>query len=252
VIQDLKSLIFRIQNWRSHPQVSTGAGSRIIDSTFGKNSEVGRDCYIRGSRFADSVIIKDRCAIFESVFDQNTVVYSNCTLSRVKLSSFSYLNEHAEMGRVTVGKFTSLGPHLLCGFGAHPTDFVSTSPLFYSTRKQCGVTFVEADCFEEQFDTTIGNDVWIGARVYLRDGIRIGDGALIAAGAVVSADVPDYAIVGGVPAKTIRYRYPEHVIDELLQLKWWDWSEEQLRKAQPHIAQTDVHSFLEWAKTERA
>ena len=79
----------------------------------------------------------------------------------------------------------------------------------------------------------IGNDVWIAANVVITEGLKIGDGAVIGAGAVVTHDIPPYAIVGGVPAKVIRYRFTKEMIDELLKIKWWDFTEEQLQKAFP-------------------
>ena len=72
--------------------------------------------------------------------------------------------------------------------------------------------------------------------------------AIVAAGAVVTADVPDYAIMGGVPAKLIRHRFSEDVVRQLLEIQWWNWNEDRLREAQPHLAQPDVNSFLEWAR----
>jgi len=249
LIRDLKSLVFLLQNRKNYPGVRIGLGSRVTDSTFsGAGVSIGRDCYIHKSNFSEKVIINDGCAIFDSAFENNTAVYSNCSLSNVMFGSYSYVNEHSAMGRVTVGKFSSIGPHFICGYGEHPTNFISTSPVFYSRRAQCGVSFADKDGFDEQGETSVGNDVWIGARVFVRDGLRIGNGALIAAGAVVTADVPDYAVVGGVPAKLIRYRFPEHVIHELLETQWWDWSEDRLREAQPLLSQADVNSFLAWAK----
>jgi acetyltransferase-like isoleucine patch superfamily enzyme len=249
LFQDLKSLIFHAQHRRKYSHVKIGFGSRVVDSTFdGDRIEIGKDCYIFKSTFGKGAFVKDGCAIFHSSFDRHTAVYGNCTLSHVKFGAFSYVNEHSAMGRVTVGRFTSIGPGFICGYGEHPTNFITTSPVFYSTRGQCGISFTETSRYDEQHQMTIGNDVWIGARTFVRDGVKIGDGALIAAGAVVTADVPDYAIMGGVPAKLIRYRFPEDVVQQLLEIQWWNWSDDRLRKAQPQLAQSDVNSFLEWAR----
>jgi acetyltransferase-like isoleucine patch superfamily enzyme len=249
LIRDVKSLIFFLQNRKSHSRVRIGWGSRVIDSTFASDDiQIGRACYVRGSKFSSGVVVKDRCAIFESEFDNHSVVYSNCSLSNVRFGSYSYVSEHAEIGNLTVGRFCSIGPHFVCGYGEHPTNLISTSPVFYSTRGQCGISFTDKNSFDEQRHTNVGHDVWIGARVFIRDGMKIGNGALIAAGAVITADVPDYAVVGGVPGKIIRYRFSEEVVRQLLELEWWNWTEDRLRAAQPLLAQADVNSFLAWAK----
>lgn len=123
-----------------------------------------------------------------------------------------------------IGRFCSIASRVVTVRGTHPTrDWVSTHPAFFSTRKQCGMTFVAEDKFEENKpQIKIGNDVWIGDSVLLMDGITIGDGAIIAAGAVVTKDVEPYAIVGGVPAKEIRKRFADETIAELLELQWWN------------------------------
>jgi len=249
LLRDLKNLISLAQNKTRYSHVKIGFGSRVIDSTFnGPDVDIGRDCYLQQSTFGKGVIIKDHCAIFQSTFADHTAVYPNCSLSKVELGAYSYINENAAVGSVSVGRFTSIGPGFICGYGDHPTNFVTTSPVFYSTRRQCGISFTETSRYDEQQQTTIGNDVWIGARVFVRDGVSIADGALIAAGAVVTADVPAYAIVGGVPAKLIRYRFPEEVVQQLLDIQWWNWNEARLREAQPQLAQPDVYLFLEWAR----
>jgi len=99
---------------------------------------------------------------------------------------------------------------------------------------QCGKSFVDKTLFQEQlsvdgFACKIGNDVWIGTDVLIIGGVTIGDGAIVAAGAVVAHDVPAYAVVGGVPAKIIRYRYDTEKIEQLLKFKWWDKSEQWLK-----------------------
>ena len=87
---------------------------------------------------------------------------------------------------------------------------------------------------------TIGNDVWIGANVIILSGVSIGDGAIIAAGAVVTKDVEDYSIVGGVPAKLIKYRFSKEQIHRLQKIKWWDWSHEKIEEHIEEFYQPDV------------
>jgi chloramphenicol O-acetyltransferase type B len=164
-------------------------------------------------------------------FSEYNVLHKNTILSRTKLGRFTYI-AGASISNASVGQFCSIGPETkIGGFGRHPIDWATTHPVFYSTRKQAGVSFVETDHFEEDAERVeIGNDVWIGANVLIMDGVRIGDGAIIAAGAVVNRDVDPYSIVGGVPAKLIRHRFPSSVIERFLKLKWWDWPEAELRR----------------------
>ena len=132
-----------------------------------------------------------------------------------------------------IGRYTSIAPDVKCNLGFHPFEapFATTCPMFFSLRKQNGFTFA----FEQMFDEMkspicIGNDCWIGQQVFISGGITIGDGAVVLAGAVVTKDVPPYAIVGGVPARILRYRYDEETINYLLRLKWWDKPVDWLKK----------------------
>lgn len=157
------------------------------------------------------------------VFGGHNRIYDYSTLTRVTLGDYSYVADHCNINDTRIGKFCSIGPHVLCGLGAHPVrTFVSTHPVFYSTMEQCGVSFVSEERFQERSPINIGHDVWIGARAIILDGVAIGDGAIVAAGAVVTKDVPPYAVVGGVPAVLIRYRFNEEIIGKLLALRWWD------------------------------
>lgn len=228
-----------------------GFGSHISkDTNLGKNTKIGKDSRLFKSNIGEEVKIYENCSIFQSKIENNTAIYSHSYLLNVLIGRFSYVAEKCQLSHTKFGSFCSVGPHLISGYGEHPTDFVSINPVFYSSLKQCGVSFSDKDYFEEIKEISIGNDVWIGARVFIRDGVKIGHGAIIAAGAVVVKDVPDYAIVGGVPARIIRFRFPEEVIEELLNIQWWNWSEEKLRKAQIYFVQKDIYSFIKWVHEE--
>lgn len=112
----------------------------------------------------------------------------------------------------------------------HPLNWLSTHPAFYSTRRQANISFTENDLFLDQKSIEIGHDVWVGARVMILDGCKIGNGAVIAAGAVVVKDVPAYAVVGGVPARIIKYRFEPDVIDFIQKMQWWNLNINELAK----------------------
>ncbi len=139
-------------------------------------------------------------------------------LQHVELGAHSYIARNAQAAYLTVGKYCSIGPNFCCGLGIHPTNLMSTSPYFYRGK------------VEEHKQTTIGNDVFVGANVTILDGVTIADGAVIGAGAVVTKDIPPYAIAVGVPAKVIKYRFDDETIEKLLKEQWWNKSEEEIQK----------------------
>jgi acetyltransferase-like isoleucine patch superfamily enzyme len=160
----------------------------------------------------------------------------------VKIEEYTYISRNSWICNTSIGKFCSIGPNFHCGWGMHPVDGISTSPMFYSTSKQNGTTLCTYDKFLERKPVKIGNDVFIGMNVSILDGVTIGNGAVIGAGTVVSKDVPPYAIVAGTPMRIIRYRFSEETIQKLQELAWWDWPLEKLKLIEENFF--DVDTFV--------
>ena len=196
-------------------------------------------------RFGNNISIGKNTIVGDTILGDNVTVHHDCSLMNISIGAFSYVSAGCWLNLTQIGKFCSLGGELMSGCGEHPVNFISTNPVFFSTFTQSGVTFAQKDYCEEKKIITIGHDVWIGARAFIKDGIKIGNGAIVATGAVVVKDVPDYAIVGGVPAKIIRYRFSPEIIEQLLKIEWWNWSIERLRLAQPYFVMEDINILIE-------
>lgn len=164
-------------------------------------------------------------------FGEYNKIQNNVKLIDVSLGDFTYIANNSNIIKTTIGKFCSIGSNCQIVLGRHPSStFISTHPAFFSISKKHLKTFVDKNKFVEYKSVEIGNDVWIGANVIILDGIKIGNGAIVATGSVVTKDVLPYSIVGGVPAKIIKYRFKESEITKLLKIKWWNWNIEKIKK----------------------
>jgi acetyltransferase-like isoleucine patch superfamily enzyme len=167
--------------------------------------------------FYDGAFVDERSSL-----ENYNVVFENSTVCNSRIGAHSYVQKNSSVSNCTIGRFCSIAPNVHIGQGQHPIDRVSTHPAFYSASQPLARTYAAEDSFQPFKPITIGNDVWIGHSVLVMDGVTIGNGAVIAANAVVAADVPPYAIVGGVPARLIRYRFDESIARRLNQAEWWN------------------------------
>lgn len=161
------------------------------------------------------------------------VIYSGSDIIKSTIGRYSYVGYDCKIAFTDIGAFCSMSDHIYMGGDEHPMQWVSMSPVFENV-KHSGPSHRFAQ-YEVQPPrrTTIGNDVWIGHGVSIKAGVSIGNGAVIGTGSVVTKDVPPYAIVAGVPAHIIRYRFDEETIRQLEASQWWELPDDKLQ----HLAQ---------------
>ena len=190
--------------------------------------------YLRFKYKASNVMIHRSSIVYKDLgLEGYNQIFQN-TFFKGSLGFGSYISGNCRLS-ADIGRFTSIGPWVMSNSGRHAylDPYVTTSPLFFSLRNK-KMTFAKKQVFEEfsfydvqrKIDVRIGSDCWIGENVFFVGGVEVNDGAVVLAHAVVTKNVPPYAIVGGIPAKILRYRYNQETIDFLQRVKWWNNSKE--------------------------
>ncbi|MBQ6275470.1 MAG: CatB-related O-acetyltransferase [Bacteroidales bacterium] len=181
--------------------------------------------------------IVDESILGEELIIRKDVFISN---SLKRLGSYTYIGDRSEILNCDgIGRYVSISHDVKIGLENHKLDGIGTSPVFYS--KQRG--WVDRNYIERQVPVAVGDDVLISANAMIMSGVKIGTGAVVGAGAFVNKDVPPYAIVAGIPAKIIRYRFDEATIERLLKSEWWKLDKSELVSHKDRFS--DVKAFLD-------
>lgn len=204
-----------------------------------KLKELGMEDNIVGSPYLDKDLFFDKNAFIDvnSKFGGRNALLKGVQFYDSEIGYASYISSNTILSNVSIGKYSSIGPNVRIIQGQHPTKkFVSTHPIFYSTQQIIRMSYVTNNLFEEYrmtengYTVEIGNDVWIGNGVTIMEGVKIADGTIIAARANVVKDTEPYSIVGGNPARLIRFRFEKEQREFLKELRWWNkgmsWIEE--------------------------
>ena len=179
-------------------------------------------------KFNDSIISSTVVFDDSTLLEGENVIGSNTNISNSFVGFGTYIGNNSNFVNCSIGRFCSFAENSHVQAARHPSSFVSSYPGFINTINDLpfgkGTTqFTElVRCSNNRF-CNIGNDVWIGERAIIKGGITIGDGAIIGMGSIVTKSVPPYAIVAGVPAKIIRFRFDNDKIEALLRIQWWNW-----------------------------
>lgn len=174
-------------------------------------------------RFGQSTIDGGSSFTRDCLIGKGSHIFSDCVINHVNIGDYTYISRNSLVQNCSIGNYCSIANDVVLGLGKHPIDRYSTSPLFYKMNNPLKLKISKEDLdFQEYDHIVVGNDVWIGTKAIIMDGVNVGNGAIVAAGAVVTKDVPAYSIVAGVPARVIKQRFSDGVIQKLESSKWWE------------------------------
>lgn len=187
-------------------------------------SSDGNASHIGMKALGEHPVFHSHVRVVRSHFGAYTEIGANSTIVETTFDNYSYTAGDNQIIYSTIGKFSNIASHVRINPGNHPLERVTLHHMTYR-RSLYGFGEDDADFFQWRRDhhCTIGHDTWLGHNVIVMPGVRMGHGSVAGSGAVVTRDVEPFMIVVGVPAKPLRLRFPERIVEKLLQIAWWDW-----------------------------
>ena len=198
-------------------------GALVRDCELGNNISIGNDTTLSSCKIGNHVVINRRSYINNSI-----------------IGDYSYTGINSTINFARIGKFCSFARNVDIGGFDHDYKKMTTMPEF-RFNQMMNLSAGRAVPQENERLCDIGNDVWIAAGAIVLHKVKIGDGAVIGAGSVVTKDALPYGIYAGVPAKLIKFRFPQSLIDRLLRIAWWDLPESTLKAIAPFLMKNDVN-----------
>ena len=213
------------------------SSAKVSNSSFGQGVKVFRNAVVSSCTLGCNVTIGDDTTVVRSCIGSNVALNRRSYINDSVFGDYSYCGINTTINFSHVGKFCSLARNVDIGGFDHDYRKVTTMPRF-RLEQITGKKGVEPEYSEF---CEIGNDVWIAAGAQILHKAKIGDGAIVGGGAVVTKDIPPYAIAVGVPAKVIGFRFPQKIIDELLDMRWWNWPQSIIEREARLLLDEDVN-----------
>lgn len=220
--------------------------SVIIESEIHDYVDVYMNARISNTKIGKNCIVGDFSRIVNGTLVGDNRVDRNVFITDSYIDKYSYIGNTSMVFHTCIGKFCSISWRVTIGAANHDYEYITTHDFLYNKTYEINPGVITYDRYGSK--TVIGNDVWIGANATINSGIKIGHGSVIGANTIVTKDVPPYAIVVGCPGKIIKFRFEENVINELLDLEWWNFSDDVIKKKFEIFAQRDIKKNIEILK----
>lgn len=219
--------------------------AKVENSRIGEGSKVYRQAEVKNSFLDHHVIIGDQAIVIGSELESNISINRQNYILKSKIGKFTYTGMGSSIRTAEVGRFCSLAWNVSVGGGNHVFDHVTTSPLWrFAMLDESNINHEANKALKARYgefgSCIVGNDVWIATNAVILRNVKIGNGAIIGAGAVVTKDVEPYSIVAGIPAKKIKMRFDDKIIEALGEIQWWNWPVEVIRANVDLIYSTKV------------